>query len=177
MTVTNKLRVAVHDGADALDLVKVEVEGATGLAVEPVFQEVDRSELVVELALPDSGAVAPDHIISAVEASVSELDVLSTWTEAPGPAFPTPIASETVFDAVDDPLPEVARRALRDELPTAEWLPSIRDIGGGDRSYWALAVPLLLPERPAVVGVRRRWGYSLRFSALDAASARVGLSS
>lgn len=38
MTVTNKLRVAVHDGADALDLVKVEVEGATGLAVEPVFQ-------------------------------------------------------------------------------------------------------------------------------------------
>jgi hypothetical protein len=163
--------------ADALDVVKVEVETATGFAAQPVFQEIERSELVVELRLAGSGAADPGHIALAVESSAGDLNVLSTWIEPPQSRDPIPVASEIVFDVIDDPLPEAARRALRDGLPTAQWFPSIRDIAGGDRSYWMLAVFANRAEGPPLVGVRRRHGYSLRFSAHDAVSARMGLAS
>ena len=174
MTSTSKLRVATPDIADALDAVKVEVEGATGIAEQPVFQEIDRSELVVELSLADAGAVDPGHIAVAVESSASDLDVLSTWRESPVAHDPAPTASETVFNVIADPLPAVARRALHDDLPTAQWLPTIRDVAGGDRSYGTLAVPVIRSDGPSLVGVRRRNGYSFRFNALEAAASPNG---
>lgn len=177
MPSTSKLRIAVPDMADALDVVKVEVESATGFAAQPVFQEIERSELVVELRLADSSAADPGHIALAVESSAGHLDVLSTWMEPTLSPDPTPVASEIVFDVIDDPLPEAARRALRDGLPTAQWFPTISDIAGGDRSYWMLAVSATRSEGPQLVGVRRRHGYSFRFSAHDAVSARMGLAS
>jgi hypothetical protein len=97
--------------------------------------------------------------------------------EPPARRDPTPVASETVFDVIDDPLPAAARRALRDRLPTAQWFPTISDVAGGDRSYWMLAVFANRSEEPPVVGVRRRHGYSFRFNAHDAVSARMGLAS
>jgi hypothetical protein len=177
MASTSKLRIAVPDKADALDVVKVEVESATGFAAQPVFQEIERSELVVELRLADSSAADPGHIALAVESSAGELDVLSTWMEPTLSPDPRPVASEIIFDVIDDPLPAAARRALRDGLPTAQWFPTINDIAGGDRSYWMLAVFANRSEGPPLVGVRRRHGYSLRFSAHDAVSARMGLAS
>jgi hypothetical protein len=177
MTSTSKLRIAVPDVADALDAVKFEVEEATGFAVEPVFQEIDRSELVVELCLADSNAADPRRVALAVESSAGNLDVLSTWNESPLPRDLAPRASETVFKDFDYPMPEVARRALSDELPTAQWLPTVDDVGRGDRSLWLLAVPVIRSDGPSLVGVRHRHGYSLRFSAHEAASARIGLAS
>ncbi len=177
MPSTSKLRIAIPDIAHALDVVKVGVESATGFAAQPIFQEVECSELVVELRLADSSAADPGHIALALESSADDLDVLSTWTEPPLSRDPTPVPSETVFDVIDDPLPEVARRALRDGLPTAQWFPTISDVAGGDRSYWMLAVFANRSEGPPLVGVRRRHGYSFRFSAHDAVSAQIGLAS
>jgi hypothetical protein len=177
MTSRSKLRVAIPDKADALDVVKAEVESATGFAAQPVFQEVEHAELVVELYLADSSAADPGHIAHAVESSASDLNVLSTWMESPLCGDPARAASETVFDVMDDPLPEVARRALRDGLPTAQWFPTIDDVAGGDRSYWMLAVLTNRSEGMPFVGVQRRQGYSYRFSAHEATSARIGLAS
>jgi hypothetical protein len=74
-------------------------------------------------------------------------------------------------------MPEVARRALADDLPTAQWLPTVDEVAGGDRSYWLLAVPVGAPGTPATVGVRRRNGYALRFAPHEAAAVRIGLAS
>jgi hypothetical protein len=177
MTSTTKLRVAVPDMADALEVVMAEVESATGFAAQPVFQEVDHSELVVELCLAGSRAPDPGRIAHAVEASANDLNVLSTWMEPLLRHDPAPVATETVFAVIDDPLPEVARRALRDGLPTSQWFPTTKDVGGGDRSYWMLAVLGNPSDGPPLVGVQRRRGYSYRFSAHEAASARIGLAS
>jgi hypothetical protein len=175
MTSASKLRVAVPDVTDALDVVKDEVERATGFAVQPILQEVDRGDLVVEVQLVDSNAVAPDHLALAVECSARGLDVLSAWKEETLTPYSAPVQSETVFKAIDGVMPEVAQRALRDEVPTAQWLPTVEDVAGGDRSYWILAVPVLRPNDRSIVGTRRRNGYSLRFSAHEAEAARRGL--
>jgi hypothetical protein len=177
MTHSNKLRVATADMENALELVTVEVERATGFAVQPVLQEIDRADLVVELRLPDSDAVDSRHIACAVERTASNLDVLSNWIEASMPAVPAPASSESVLDVARDPMPEVAQRALRDQIPTAQWL----DIRGGtaedDRSCWVLAVPVMRSDGHSRVGVRRRHGYSLRFSAYEATTTQVGVGS
>ena len=54
MEPTNKLRVAIPDGKNALQVVTAEIEEATGIGLEPEFQEVDQGDLVVELRLADS---------------------------------------------------------------------------------------------------------------------------
>ena len=41
MTTTSRLRVAISDTAEALEIVKVEVEGATGNPVRPEFQNAN----------------------------------------------------------------------------------------------------------------------------------------
>jgi hypothetical protein len=163
--------------ADALDVVRTEVESATGFAAQPVFQEVDHSELVVELRLAGSSGADHGHIAHAVESSASDLDVLSTWMEPFPHRDPVPVATETVFDVIEGPLPELARRALRDGLPTAQWYPTTGDDAGGDSSYWMLAVLANRSEGHPLVGVQCRLGYSYRFSAHEAASARIGLAS
>jgi hypothetical protein len=68
----------------------------------------------------------------------------------------------------DQQLPEVARRALDDDLPTAKW----------DRSdsSWHLAVPSVCNGK-AIVGMSHRRGYDHRFTVHDAAALRCGLNS
>ncbi len=129
------------------------------------------------MQLVDSNSAVPDHVGFAVERSTRDLDVLSTWKEAALPRDPAPVHSETVFSVIDGAMPEVAQRALRDQVPTAQWLPAVEDVAGGDRSYWMLAVPVHRPDRPLIVGTLRRGGYSHRFSALEAEGARRGLAS
>jgi hypothetical protein len=46
-----------------------------------------------------------------------------------------------------------------------------------DCSHWLLAVPLDFLDRSTLVGVRRRDGYSLRFSALEASRLSAALAS
>jgi hypothetical protein len=179
MTSVSKLRVATLDVTDALCVVTAEVEKATGFAAQPVLQEVDGADLVVEVQLADSNAAVPDHLALAVERSTRDLDVLSTWKEQTIPPGPAPLHSEPeiVFSIIDGVMPEAAHRALRDEVPTAQWLPTGEDEAGGDRSYWILAVPSLRPNDLSIVGTWRRRGYALRFSGFEAEAARRALAS
>lgn len=177
MTPTSKLRVATADVAEALDILKVEVEGATGFAVEPELQEIDCDDLVVEMRLTDSNSADPGLVARAIERSVCDVDVLSVWKEAPLTRVSAPVTGHTVFNGTDDALPDVARRALHDNLATAQWLGTVEGAGRGDQSYWELAVPVVRSDGQAMIGVRRRHGYSLRFSVQDAATLRMGLAS
>jgi hypothetical protein len=119
VTPVNKIRIATPDTDDALGNVKVEVERATGFAAELEFQEIDCTDLVVELRLADSNAVQPGLVARAVERSACDLEVLSAWTEVPLDRHPTPPLRQTLLSATDGPMPPFAQRALRDELPTA----------------------------------------------------------
>jgi hypothetical protein len=173
----NNLRVAIPDAADALETVKVEIEGVTGFAVQPVFQEIEGSDLLVELRLVDSNAANPGRIARSVERSARRLDVLSTWKEAPRGHGPGLASSECVFDAGAASMPDVARRAVRDGLATAKWVSAPGNEAKGDSPHWMLAVPLIRRSAPSLVGVRRRRGYSYRFGTHDAAAMRRGLAS
>lgn len=181
MEPTSKLRVVTTDGPDALRVVRQEVEEATGRAAEPEIQEVDGRELVVELALAGPTAVAPGLVARAVVRSSRGLDVLSTWNEAPRASDPTPASGQVILDGLDDHLPAVVRRALRDELPTAQWQSAGADAGtrlpGDGRPAWQLAVPVMRPDGRPLVGYQQRRGYSFRFGAHDVRAARVDLAS
>jgi hypothetical protein len=177
MAPTSKLRVATPDVADALDVVKVEVEGATGFAVEPQFQEIDRADLVVEMRLTDSYDAEPGLVARAIERSASGLEVLSTWKEVPATLAPAPRSSPEVFDRPGVPMPEVARRALHDDIPTAQWFGAREFTTGDVTPQWHLAVPVVRSDGLSIVGVQRRRGYTRRFCIRDAAAARLGLAS
>jgi hypothetical protein len=174
MAPTSKLRIATADVAGALDVVRNEVEHATGLAVHPVLQEVDTTALVVEVAVASPAKVDPKSLARFVDAAAGSLDVLGSWTETPDGTQDAPRPA-LVLDVVEDPLPEAARRAVRDDVPTAQWLPSVADIAGGDRSYWLLAVPARRSDGAQVVGLSRRQGYSHRFSASEARATALRL--
>jgi hypothetical protein len=171
MSSTNKLRVAIPDGTDALDVVKVEVERATGFDVQPVLQEIDYTDLVVEVKLSDSNSADPRHIALTVGQASPDLDVLSSWKEADSLPLPSARSVPIVFETTDLLLPEVARRALEDEVPTTQWLPKSSDVSGGDRSCWILAVPSCRCGGAARIGICHRRGYATRFSASEAESA------
>ncbi len=177
MTAASKLRVATADAPDALDLMKVGVETATGFAVEPQFQEIDCGDLVVEMRLTDSQAAAPQLVARAIERSACGIEVLSTWKEASPTRAPAPVSSGQVFDVLEGPLPKVARRALLDDIPTAQWRGRAGGAARADRSYWQLAVPVVRSDGQSIVGVHRRQGYSLRFGVHDAGAVREGLTS
>jgi hypothetical protein len=177
VTAVNKIRIATSDNDNALGNVRVEVERATGFAAELEFQEIDCTDLVVELRLADASAVRPGLVARAVERSTHDLEVLSTWTEVPLNRHPTPPLHQTLLSATDDPIPVFAQRALRDELPTAQWLSLVDDSTAIGQCQWHLAVPMIRPDGHPVVGLRRRRGYSLRFNPLDAAAARIDLAS
>ncbi len=121
MRPTSKLRVVTADSPDALHVIRQEVEGATGLAVEPEIQEVDGPDLVVELRLLDSSTVVPGLVTRAVGRSTEGLDVLSTWNDGGRVTDPAPVPGQVILDGLDAHLPAVVRRALRDDLPTAQW--------------------------------------------------------
>jgi hypothetical protein len=177
VTPVNKIRIATPDTDNALGTVRVEVERATGFVAELEFQEIDRTDLVVELRLADASAVQPGLVARAVERSAHDLEVLSAWTEVALNRDPTPPLRQTLLSATDDPIPAFARRALRDELPTAQWLSMEDDLAAVGQCQWHLAVPMVRSDGQSVVGLRRRRGYSMRFNPLDAAAARMDLAS
>jgi hypothetical protein len=99
-----------------------------------------------------------------VEDSVPAVEVLSTWSQTPVLAGAYPARTDHVVALSDAVLPDLARRAVDDQLPTAQW----HSRTDHDVAHWDLAVPVFAAHRPVVVGIRRRNGYALRFSALEA---------
>jgi len=176
MTTTSRLRVAISDTTDALDIVRVEVEGATGYPVRPEFQESEFDELVVELRLDAPRSAEPNLIARAIERT-TPIDVLGVWNENPRSYEPAPIASQLVFASTDTAMPDVAKRAVRDELATARWQPPANTGSGSAAPHWQLAVPVLQTDGEEIVAVQRRNGYSLRFTPDDVVGTWLGLAS
>jgi hypothetical protein len=169
MTAKNMLRVATPDTAHAIDIACSDVESAVGLPVRAEFQEIEGDRLILELQLGDDVGQSPhpSRLASTVDKAVANMEVLSSWKESTLPG-PSPRRCPDVLGVGYEPLPEVARRALDDDLPTAKW----------DRSdsTWYLAVPSTCGGK-AIIGMSYRFGYSRRFSAHDAAALRSGLAS
>jgi hypothetical protein len=164
MTSASKVRVAIPDTSFALEVATARVSDATGLRAEPEFQEIDRGDLIVELRLPEAGEYPARQLADLVERSAPDLEVLSTWREPVARIKPRPSLAGRVLSVDDTALPEVARRALDDYLPTATWRPR----ADGDVAHWQLAVPVVVAGSDTVAIVHRRNGYSFRFSALEA---------
>jgi hypothetical protein len=139
------------------------------LPVRAEFQEIEGGNLIIELQLGNEAEHIPhpSRLASVVDKAVFNMEVLSSWTESTPPE-PAPRPCPEVFGVGYEPLPQVAQRALDDDLPTAKW----------DRSdtSWHLAVPSVCGGK-AIVGMSRRSGYSHRFTAHDAAALRCGLAS
>ena len=169
MTSKNMLRVATPDTAHAVDIACSEVESAVGLRVRAEFQEIEGGNLIIELQLGEEAEHSPHpaRLASAVDKAVDSVEVLSSWKGSTS-SEPPPRRCPDVLGVGYEPLPQVAQRALDDDLPTAQW----------DRSdsSWHLAVPSVCGGK-AIVGMSYRGGYSHRFSAHDAAALRSGLAS
>jgi len=167
MTAKTMLRVATLDSAHAVDVACSDVESAVGLRVRAEFQEIEGDNLIVELALGDETEPSPhpSRLATVIDGAVSHIEVLSSWTAATSPE-PPPRQCPDVLGVGYEPLPDVAQRALDDDLPTAKW----------DRSdsSWHLAVPAVCGGK-TIVGMSHRGGYSHRFTAHDAAAFRCGL--
>jgi hypothetical protein len=173
MEPTGKLRVAIPDRDNALEVVTTEIEEATGISVAPEFQEIDRGDLVVEVRLDDADAADAELVAHAVERLSGSVVVLSSWQEVATPAPTTALASQSVFVGAETPMPEVARRALQDDLPTAKWPSNV----GDPKGYWQVAVPFHRHDGEVVVGFQQRSGYSRRFGTHEVAALRLGLAS
>ena len=169
MTSKNMLRVATPDTAHAVDIACSEVESAVGLRVRAEFQEIEGGDLIIELQLGEEAEHSPHpaRLASAVDKAVDSVEVLSSWKGSTSSEPPSRRCPD-VLGVGYEPLPQVAQRALNDDLPTAQW----------DRSdsSWHLAVPSVCGGK-AIVGMSYRGGYSHRFSAHDAAALRSGLAS
>jgi hypothetical protein len=169
MTAKSMLRIATPDAVDAIDIACSDVGSAVGLPVRAEFQEIEGGNLIIELQLGNEAEHIPhpSRLASVVDKAVFNMEVLSSWTESTPPE-PAPRPCPEVFGVGYEPLPQVAQRALDDDLPTAKW----------DRSdtSWHLAVPSVCGGK-AIVGMSRRSGYSHRFTAHDAAALRCGLAS
>lgn len=167
MALTNKLRVATIDTPHAIDITCSAVEGAVGLPVRAEIQEVEGVDLIIELQLGHQSVHTPhvSRLASAVDKTVSDVEVLSSWKERTSPE-PAPQDCSDVIGVGYDPIPELAQRALHDDLPTAKW----------DRSElsWHIAVPSVCRGQ-AIVGMSHRRGYDHRFTAHDAAALGCGL--
>jgi hypothetical protein len=112
------------------------------------FQEIDRSDLIVELQLGNEArqTLHPSRLASAVDVAVANVEVLSSRTE-PTSAEPSPRHCSDVINVAYSRLSQVAQRAVDDDLSTAEW----------DRMdfSWHLAVPSVCRGR-AIVGMSHR---------------------
>jgi hypothetical protein len=168
MTAKTMLRVATLNTAHAADAACSDMESAVGLRVRAEFQEIEGRHVIVELQLGDEeSSPHASRLASVIDGALSTIEVLSSWTELPSPE-PSPRQCPDVFGVGYEALPDVAQRALEDDLPTAQW----------DRSdsSWHLAVPSVCGGK-AIVGMSYRGGYSHRFTAHDAAALRSGLAS
>jgi hypothetical protein len=169
MTTKNMLRVAMPDKAHAIDDARSDIQSVAGLRVRAEFQEIEGRNLIVELQLGDEADQSshPARLASVIDKAVAGVEVLSSWRESVS-LEPHRSRCPDVLGVGYEPLPEVAQRALDDNLPTARW----------DRSdsSWHLAVPSVC-EGKAIVGMSHRVGYSHRFTAHDAAALRYSLAS
>jgi hypothetical protein len=168
MTATNKLRIVTADKAHAIDIACSEVESAVGLPVCAEFQEIEGGNLIIELQLGTETVHTPhpSRLASAVDKAVDSMEVLSSWNESSHQPAPIPQPCADVMGVGYEPLPQVAQRAVDDDLPTAEWDRS--------ESSWHLAVPSVCNGQ-SIVGISHRRGYSHRFTSRDAAALRCGL--
>lgn len=161
-----KLRIATADDSYAVDTLAAEVRDATGLPVKPILQEIDRRELIVELALSSIGSSSPRALADRVKSSSPRLDVLGSWPESGPVAIYAPPRRHQVVRYGDADVPPVAHRALDDRVPTAAWQPKF----GSENAHWLLAVPVLGADGRMVAALARRDGHYHRFSARDAAA-------
>jgi hypothetical protein len=170
MKATNMLRIATADTAGAVSFACSEVETAVGLPVKPELQEIENGCLIVELRLGDAHVHVPSpaRLALAVDKSTTGVEVLSAWNEPSAPT-PDPRHCDSVLTPPDDSMASVARRALKDDLPTAEWEPKALS--------WHLAVPCTRSPLTTVIGLSNRCGYSLRFTSLEVTAIRRGLAS
>jgi hypothetical protein len=171
MTAANMIRIATTDTTEAVELACSEVKNAVGLPVTAAFQEIEGGCLILELRLGNESGLtpSPSRLAAIVDQSSSNVDVLSAWKVRSSSASPPPRHSDTILTPPHDPIPSVARRAVHDGLPTAEWR--------SNEGSWQLAVPNVSASRPTTVGLSRRRGYSQRFSSLEAAAIQRGLAS
>jgi hypothetical protein len=169
MTAKTMLRVATRNTAHAVDVACSDMESAVGLRVRPEFQEIEGRNVIVEVQLGDEAESSPhpSRLASEIGVAVPTIEVLSSWTELISPD-PTPRQCPDVLGVGYERLPDVAQRALDDDLPTAQWNRS--------DSSWHLAVRSICGGK-AIVGLSYRGGYSHRFTAHDAAALRSGLAS
>jgi hypothetical protein len=173
VTITpSRLRVSIPESSSALEAVTSGVHQATGFEVEPALQELDNGHLIVELSVHDPGRSSPREVTELIEQSAPELDVLSAWRGVEQDHCPQAAAADRVLRVQDSPLPDVARRAVDDNLATAKWHPTCDEYA----AHWLLAVPVRGAERAGLVALRRREGYSYRFSALDASQLLASVS-
>jgi hypothetical protein len=177
MTTTSKLRVSVSDQADALEILRSEVEGATGFAVEPELQEAEHDELVVEMRFTGLVSPEPQLVARAVKRSTSGIDVLSSWNEQLPARDPAPAILDSLYRTTDATMPPAAWRAARDQLATAQWIAPTDTEVVSHRSCWQLAVPVLQADGQSLIGVQQRRGYARRFSTQDVAAGRLRLAS
>jgi hypothetical protein len=169
MTTTNKIRIATADTPNACTLACSEITAAVGLPVRPEFQEIEGDCLILELRLGSGThhAAQPKHLAAAVGNGAPAVEVLSAWNEHDSGQIRPKLCRDVLGSLYDD-MPNVAHRALDDNLATAVWDPS--------DSSWHLAVPSSCDAQP-IVGLSHRHGYSHRFTSLEAASIRSGLAS
>jgi hypothetical protein len=171
MTASNMIRIATTDTTDAVEIACSEVKNAVGLPVTAAFQEIEGGCLILELRLGiESGLTpSPSRLAAVVEESSSNVEVLSAWKVRSASATPAPRPSDAVLTPLHDPIPLVARRAIHDGLPTAQWQ--------SNEGSWQLAVPNVSANLPTMVGLSRRRGYTQRFSSLEAAAIQRGFAS
>jgi hypothetical protein len=169
MTTTNKIRIATADTTNACTLACSEITAAVGLTVHPEFQEIEGDCLILELRLGSEThhAAPPKHLAAAVGNRAPAVEVLSAWNEHRSGQIRPKLCRDVLGSLYDD-MPNVAHRALDDNLATAVWVRS--------DSSWHLAVPASCDAQP-IVGLSHRRGYTHRFTSLEAASIRSGLAS
>lgn len=152
-----KVRV-VTDDTYSLAVVRREVSAAIGRTPRADLQELERREVVVELALDPGGVPgSPADLCRVLSRACRRLDVLSAWDEEPADAPPPrPGAGEArvLWDGDIVTVP-VALRAVLDGVPTAQWVPAER--------AWTLGVPFRAGSGRRAVAVSTRRGYGRRF--------------
>lgn len=163
-----KLRIATVNHPRMVDVVLTQVLQATGLSAQPVLQEIDRRELIVELVFNSVGSCSARDLAQRIQSSAPNLEVLGSWHVLEASPSYGPPRSRTILFSDDESVPPLARRAFDDQVPTAGWQPT----AGSDNSHWLLAVPLAGSDGRMVAALARREGHYHRFTAQDAVRLR-----
>jgi hypothetical protein len=169
MNAIDKLRISTADTAEAAASACSEISSALGLRGGIEFQEIEGACLILELRLGDEALPTsqPSRLVAALNKAVPNLVIMSAWKQALCLAA-IPRYTENVLAKYFDVLPPVADRAVKDNLPTAQWNYS--------DSEWHLAVPSFCTSQ-RIVGMSHRSGYSQRFTSLEVAAIQRGLAS